>query len=232
MDWSWMMPESVSTYGARIDQMYYVILWITGVVFVASEATLIWFLWKYRHQEGRKAEYIHGNNTAEIIWTVVPFFIVMGIALGSRGLWADIRGPDSVPDGAMPIIVDAKQFEWTVTYPGVDGTFGTADDHASRNIMTIPVGQPVNVTLTATDVLHSFFLPDFRVKQDAVPGMEIPVWFEATTVGEYPIGCAELCGIGHTTMGGTLIVLSQADFDTWEAEQQAAALPELPEMPQ
>jgi len=229
MDWSWMMPESVSTFGPQIDQMYYVILIITGIVFVATELALVWFMWKYRHREGRKASYVHGNTMAEVIWTAVPFVIVLGIALASRGVWAEIKDPGSVPEGAFEIHLAASQFEWNATYAGGDGVFGTGDDHTVRNAMTVPVDEPIHVTLTADDVLHSFFLPDLRVKQDAVPGMEIPVWFEATRTGEYPIGCAELCGIGHTTMGGTLTVLSGSDFQSWLAEEQAAAQPEAPE---
>ena len=91
MNWSWILPESASTYAPAIDRMYYVILFITGAVFLITEATLLWFLIKYRHREGRKAEYIHGNVTAEVIWTAVPFVIVVGIALASRGAWASIK---------------------------------------------------------------------------------------------------------------------------------------------
>ncbi|MFQ6046018.1 MAG: cytochrome c oxidase subunit II [Gemmatimonadales bacterium] len=119
----------------------------------------------------------------------------------------------------MPIHVRAKQFEWNATYPGPDGEFGTPDDFAQRNRITMPVDTPVVVTLTAEDVIHSMFIPAFRVKQDAVPGMEITVWFEAMETGEYALACAELCGNGHTTMGGTVEVVSQDEYARWlEAE--------------
>jgi cytochrome c oxidase subunit 2 len=222
MNWSWLMPESFSTFGPDIDRMYYVILVITGIVFFATEILLVYLLVKYRHREGRKAEYIHGHVTAEIVWTAVPFMIVLGIALASRGLWAEIRDPALIPPDAMEVRVVAKQFEWNATYPGPDGAFDTGDDFTLRNRFSVPVGRPVNVRLGSEDVIHSFFLPDMRVKQDAVPGMEIGVWFEATQAGEYPIGCAELCGIGHTRMRGTLTVLSTNDFQSWLAERQAA----------
>jgi cytochrome c oxidase subunit 2 len=223
MNWSWLMPESASTFGPDIDRMYYVILVITGIVFVVTEVLLVWFLIRYRHKEGRKAEYIHGNVKAEIVWTAIPFVIVLGIALASRGLWAEIRDPDSMPTDAVEVHVTAKQFEWNATYAGADEAFGTGDDVTVRNRMSVPVDRPVRVTLQSEDVIHSFFLPDMRVKQDAVPGMEIPVWFEATRTGDYTIGCAELCGIGHTRMRGTLTVLGPDDFRSWLADQQPSA---------
>ena len=223
MNWSWILPESASTYAPAIDRMYYVILFITGAVFLITEATLIWFLIKYRHREGRKAEYIHGNVTAEVVWTAVPFVIVVGIALASRGVWASIKDPSTFPADAMELIVTAKQFEWNVTYPGSDNQLGTGDDFTVRNRMDIPVNRPVRITLMAEDVIHSFWLREMRVKQDAVPGMEIPIWFEATETGEFPIGCAELCGTGHTRMRGTLTVHDAAGYQDWLTERQRAA---------
>ena len=216
---SWMLPESISTFGPDVDRLYYMILWVTGAIFVVTEALLIYFVIKYRHREGRKAEYIHGSTKAEIVWTVTPFIIVLALAFYSRGVWNTMKNPASVPAGALEYIVEARQFEWNVIYAGPDGALGTGDDITTLNAMHVPVDQPVNITLTADDVLHSFFLPDLRVKQDAVPGMEITVWFEATETGTYPIGCAELCGTGHTTMGGILTVHAAGDFDTWVQSQ-------------
>ena len=218
-NWSWLMDESSSTFGPTIDRLYLVILIITGIVFFATQGTLIWFIFKYRHREGRKAEYIHGNTRAEIIWTAIPFAIVLAIALASRGVWAQVKDPQNVPADAMPVLVMAKQFEWNVTYPGPDGQIETGDDFTVRNRLDVPVDRPTHVILRAEDVIHSFFLPDMRVKQDAVPGMEMTVWFQPTATGEFVIGCAELCGIGHTRMRGTLTVHSAADYQTWANEQ-------------
>ncbi len=223
MNFSWLMPETVSTYGPALDNMYYVILWITGIVFFATEITLLVFMVKYRHKEGRKAEYIHGSNKAEVVWTAIPFVIVMGLAFYSKGLWDEIRDPDRIPADAYPIHVMGAQFEWSATYSGADGQFGTSDDFVSLNALHIAVDQPVVVQLEAEDVIHSFFLPEFRVKQDAVPGMSTPVWFEATRTGVFTLACAELCGLGHYRMGGDVIVHTQADFQDWLAERQAAA---------
>ncbi len=219
MNWSWMMPETVSTYGPAIDQMYYVILVITGVVFFLTEGILIAFLVMYRHKEGRKAAYIHGSTKAEVIWTVTPFLIVMSIALASKSSWDLVKDPANFPADAMQLVVTAKQFEWNVTYPGADGRIGTADDFTVRNQLHVPVNRPVRVNLRAEDVIHSFFLPDFRLKQDAIPGREIPVWFEATRTGEFALGCAELCGLGHYRMKGTVYVHTEADFQSWAASR-------------
>ncbi len=219
MNWSWMMPETVSTYGPAIDQMYYVILVITGVVFFLTEGILIAFLVKYRHKEGRKAAYIHGSTKAEVIWTVTPFLIVMAIALASKSSWDLVKDPANFPADAMQLVVTAKQFEWNVMYPGADGRIGTADDFTVRNQLHIPVNRAVRVNLRAVDVIHSFFLPEFRLKQDAIPGREIPVWFEATRTGEFTLGCAELCGLGHYRMKGTVFVHTEADFQSWAASR-------------
>ena len=112
-----------------------------------------------------------------------------------------------------------KQFNWEFTYPGPDGKLGTPDDLKLDNELHIPVGKVVHVNLTAKDVIHSFFLPHFRLKQDAVPGREIPVWFEATKPGEYEIPCAELCGFGHSGMNGKLYAHTPEEYEKWVRER-------------
>lgn len=218
---NWLLDPSFSTYGADIDRLYYIILVITGLVFVLTEGLLIWFLIRYRRRDGQKAEYSHGSVKAEVIWTAVPFVIVLALALMSKGLWDHVKDPAQIPDDAYEVLVTARQFEWITTYPGADGVFGTDDDFTLTNRVQLPVGRPVVVHLEAEDVIHSFFVPEFRVKQDAVPGMAMAVWFEVTEPGEYTLGCAELCGIGHYRMRGTVDVLPQAEFQAWEAEQIA-----------
>jgi cytochrome c oxidase subunit 2 len=213
MDWS--LPPSASTYAGEIDGLYYMILVITGIAFVIVEVGLIWFLVRYRHRPGRRARYTHGNNTAEIVWTAIPAVTVVIIGLLSGGVWMRIKGRDAAPADSIPIGLLAKQFEWHVTYPGGDGQLGTADDFQLRNQLHVPAGRPVRITLEAEDVIHAFFVPAFRVKQDAVPGMQIPVWFEATTPGEYEIACAELCGLGHYRMRAMVTVHATDAYDQW-----------------
>lgn len=212
--WHWF-PEGVSTYAPEIDSIFMLILWITGFIFFAVEVTLLIFVFRYRHRPGRRARHIHGDNRLELVWTLIPFMIVVGIAAVSVGPWMRLRNPDRFPPPGLQVEVTAKQFEWNVRYPGRDGQLGTTDDFTSRNTMQVPVNRPVHVMLQAEDVIHSFFLPSMRVKQDAVPGMQIPIWFEATEVGEYVIGCAELCGLGHYRMRGTLQVVDALAFDRW-----------------
>lgn len=219
----WGFPESVSTFGSEIDSIYTLILYVTGVMFVIVEAALIYFVVRYRRREERKAEYIEGHRGAEILWTAVPFLLVGLLAFRSADTWLDVKGADTVPPDALEIAVAASQFEWNVTYPGPDGRLGTDDDIADRNELNIPVDRPVRVTLTAEDVIHSFFLPEFRVKQDAVPGMETHVWFEATRTGDYVLGCAELCGLGHYRMRGTVTVHEPDAFERWQQEESAAS---------
>jgi cytochrome c oxidase subunit 2 len=214
--WHWF-PENVSTFGAKMDSMFMIILWITGITFVVVEVMLLYFAVKYRHKPGRRAHYVHGNKRLEIIWTAVTFVIVLFVAAISVEPWMAVRNPARFPAPELAVEVTAKQFEWQARYPGADGRLGTADDFTSRNQLHVPVGRAVHVTLLSEDVIHSFFLPHLRVKQDAVPGMRIPIWFEATRAGEYVLGCAELCGLGHYRMKGVVRVHEAAAFDSWHS---------------
>ena len=218
----WVLPSGASTHATDIDWLYYLILVITGLAFVIVEVALIVFLVKYRARPDRRAYYTHGSMKAEVIWTAVPAVVVVMIGLLSAGVWNDIRGSESVPTDAVPIGVMAKQFEWNVTYAGPDGELGTADDFTTRNQLHIPANRPVVVMLEAEDVIHSFFIPAFRVKQDAVPGMRTPVWFQATRAGQYEIACAELCGLGHYRMRAFVTVHEQQDYERWLTEGRRA----------
>jgi len=213
----WMrLPENVSTYGGQIDGLFRLILWITGVIFVVVELLLLFFLFRYRHREGRVPRYTHGSNRLEVLWTIVPAVICVILALMSRRSWAEIK--QNIPRDAMNIEVTAEQFAWNIRYPGPDGKLDTADDVVTLNQLHFPVGRAVVVTLHSKDVIHSFFLPEFRVKQDAVPGMSTRIWFEATRVGHWEIACAELCGLGHFRMKGFVTVETPEEFDRWLAE--------------
>jgi cytochrome c oxidase subunit 2 len=210
------LPENVSTYGGDIDNLFRLILWITGTIFVLVEVVLIYFLIRYRHREGRPAHYTHGSNRLEVIWTIVPAIICVVLALLSRRSWAEIK--QNMPQGAMNVEVTAEQFAWNIRYPGPDGKLDTPDDVVTLNQLHFPVGRPLIVTLHSKDVIHPFFLPEFRVKQDAVPGMTTRIWLEATRVGHWEIVCAELCGLGHYRMKGFVTVETPEEFDRWLAE--------------
>lgn len=219
----WGLPENVSTFGESIDATFAAILYATGLAFLIVQGLLIYCIVRYRHRPGRKAVPHHGNLRLEILWTAVPAVGVFLIAFLSTSVWLDIKQADRFPVDALELAVHAQQFEWLVTYPGREGRLGTEDDFVVRNQVHIPVGRAVRVTLTAEDVIHSFFLPHFRVKQDAVPGMSIPIWFEATTTGDYELACAELCGLGHYRMRGSVRVHEPEAFQEWQRSEAQLA---------
>jgi len=214
------LPVAVSSYGVQVDRLFMAILWITGIIFILVEGLLLWCLIRYRRRDSRPAAYFHGNTTLELIWTVIPACIVGYLAFASQRLWAHIQGPP--PPHQVEVGVKAEQFAWNVSYPGPDGRLGTPDDLTTINQLHLPVGQVVLVNLSSKDVIHSFFLPQFRLKRDAVPGITGRVWLQATATGHFEIVCAELCGLGHYRMRGFVTVESPEAFQAWVNEQLAA----------
>ena len=204
------LPENVSTFGGQIDHIFYIIYYITGAVFIFVTVLMVAFLVMYRHKEGRKAVYSHGNTALEITWTVIPALILVVLAFMSLSTWADVK--IYKPPADVEVKVYGKQFNWEVHYPGADGKLDTADDFSIDNELHVPVNKVVHVRLNSKDVIHSFFVPSFRLKQDAVPGREIIVWFEATKAGKYELPCAELCGFGHSGMVGWVYVHTPEDY--------------------
>jgi len=239
-----LMPESASAEADEIDGLTYLVLWITGITFVAVEGLLVVFLFKYRRKAGEKSKYTHGNHAVEMVWTVTPAAILVFLALYQMSLWLKLKKPHPEKnDSATMVQILAKQFEWNFRYPGADGVFGTADDRLTVSALVVPVNHPVNATLRSMDVIHSFFLPNFRFKQDAVPGLTIPFWFEPNklsadrkplpdrngapkSVNYWDVVCAELCGNLHTTRGAQRYVVSDADYAKWQKD--AASVPGLP----
>jgi cytochrome c oxidase subunit 2 len=211
------LPENVSTFGEDIDSLFYIIFWITTIVFVVVQVALVAFLFKYRDRPGRQAVYTHGNNTLEIAWTIAPSIILIVLALLSRASWIEIK--EQMPPSKYRVETLAKQFNWDFVYPGPDGEFNTEDDLTIENELHVPVNEVISVTLKSRDVIHSFFVPQLRLKQDAMPGRSIPMWFEATKPGRYEIPCAELCGFGHSGMKGWLTVHTPEDYAKWVKEK-------------
>src|SRR5215467_225576 len=221
----WWLPENVSTFGRDIDWLFHLIYYITGITAILVFGAMIAFLVVYRDRPGRRARYTHGNTTLEIVWTVVPSLILVILTFLSVPAWSKIKMA-APPPSDFVLQVTAKQFNWQVTYPGPDGKFGTPDDKTLLDEMHVPVNKVVHIHLRSQDVIHSFFVPQFRMKQDAVPGREIVQWFEATKPGKYELPCAELCGFGHSGMRGWIYVHTPEDYQKWAAENlQAAAAP-------
>jgi cytochrome c oxidase subunit II len=223
---NWWLPENVSSYGAEIDWLFHLIYWITGITAILVFACLIAFLVMYRDRPGRQATYTHGNTTLEIVWTVVPALILVVLTFLSVPAWSKIKM--QIPPGDVVVEVTAKQFNWQVVYAGPDGKFGTEDDKKFLDEMHVPVNKKIRVNLKSQDVIHSFFVPNFRIKQDAVPGREIGAWFDAMKPGKYEWPCAELCGFGHSGMKGWIYVHTPEEYAKWEAENLKAAAPAEP----
>ena len=242
---TWWMPVGASTAAAGMDHYFIVTFILMGIVFVAAQGILGFFAWKYR--EGGPfsvARYSHGNNRLEIIWTVLTCILFVGLNLMSSSIWASERFRAAQP-GAVQVEVTGMQFQWYFRYPGADGKFGATKpelidpssggegavgldsaDPASKDdvvagTMYVPVGREVEVILRAHDVIHSFFIPSMRFKQDAVPGLAIHMHFTPISTGDYEIACAELCGLGHYKMHGMLKVVSQQEYDAWLAAREA-----------
>ncbi len=219
-DW---FPESISTYGGDLDSVYYLIYYIVGVWFIATEAAIVYFAWRFRKKEGQPAQFIRGDRLVELAWILVPaaVVLVLDLAIDSAGarVWDEVK--IDIPKGDVHLEVTGKQFEWLIHYPGPDEKLGTDDDFTLDTELHVPVNKDVRITLRSQDVLHSFFLPNVRLKQDAVPGRAIDVWFNVTKTGTYELGCAELCGLGHYTMRGELIVQDADEYRDWVLERSS-----------
>lgn len=224
------LPENVSTFGSDIDSLFYLIYYITGIAFLLTEGALLLFLFLYRRRDGRRATYVTGNPLGELGWLLAPCFVVLVLDLWiderSAGVWHTVKVQR--PPADVQVQMTGKQFNWEVVYPGPDGQFGTGDDLQLENDLHVPVGKVVEVTLQSRDVIHSFFLPHLRLKQDAVPGRKIPAWFVATKPGRYEIPCAELCGFGHSGMKGWLTVHTPEEYQQWVQEHWPAAEAKAP----
>ncbi len=220
----WWLPNppgeiyhAVSTFGREIDSLFLIILWITGIVFIGTQIALVWAAWKFVDRPGRVATYFHGSQRLEVIWTIIPAAILVFIALYQMGTWASIKFRSAAPRVQPLAEVTGRQFQWVIRYPGPDGKLHTPDDLHVVNDLHFVKGKMALIYLRSSDVLHSFFLPQLRIKQDAVPGLTIPVWFDSDRAGKFELVCAELCGWGHYKMRGKVTVHdTQSEFDEWQ----------------
>lgn len=221
LNWMQWLPENVSSYGEDIDGVFTLIYGLTLGWFVLMMGAFLYFVIRYRRRTGVPAVHVQGNRLREFSWVLVPVAIVLLL-----DIWVDFRGASvwakvktQIPETEIQIQVTAKQFNWEILYPGPDGEFGTTDDRQAENDLHVPVGRPVRVVLKSSDVIHSFFIPNMRLKQDIIPGRTIVAWFEAIRPGKYPLVCAELCGYGHSGMKGWVHVHSTEEYEAWEKKQ-------------
>lgn len=236
-------PPVASDHGAGVDGVIDYLLWATGAVLVIGAVALAVLLWRYAR--GPRAGSPATNARAEFWWTVVPVFGMIaitevGVVVVGFPVWQQIYARP--PAGAVVIEVTGQQFEWIVRYPGRDGTFGRVapelvakanpagldqgdpaalDDIVVNNQLHVPAGQPIDLRLRGRDVLHSFSVAAFRVKQDVVPGILGTLLFAATTPGRYEIACTQVCGMGHYRMRGAVHVQPPLEYQAWLDTQTA-----------
>jgi len=221
-------PHVISTFGREIDSLFLIILFITGIVFIGTQIVFVWASYRFadeRDAEGRplrQAQYFHGSQRLEVIWTIIPAAILVFIALYQMGTWASIKFRSAAPRVPPLAEITGRQFQWVIRYPGPDGKLNTGDDLFTENDLHFVKNHQVLIYLKSQDVLHSFYLPILRIKQDAVPGMTIPVWFDSDTAGQFELVCAELCGWGHYKMRGKVTIHeNEAEFQKWVDGQLA-----------
>jgi cytochrome c oxidase subunit 2 len=241
----WWFPPAITNLGQEIDSQFMRTLLITGIVFVAAQFGLAIAVYRFRDR-GQKATYFEGNNTMEIVWTVATVVLFVGLGLFAHNAWAQVHFIGASP-GAIPIEVTAQQFAWNFRYAGADGKFGRtkpelvsastgnpvgldSTDPGSKDdivspVAAVPVGREIELILRSQDVTHAFYVRELRLKQDAVPGMDIHIHFTPDVPGDYELVCAELCGLGHYRMHSMLTVMSEDDYEKWLknlAEEEAA----------
>ena len=236
------LPPLASEHGAGIDFMLRYLLVSVGTMFLIGNAVLGYFV--FRFSRASKVTVLRSTWKQERKWLIIPLGVLLvvgegGVIFLGLPVWAKYYAA-APPADSLVIEVLAEQFVWNIRYPGADGAFGKSrpelyafdnptglddqdpaaqDDIVTLSRIVLPVNRPVHIRLKSKDVLHSFFLPYQRVKQDAVPGMTIRLWFVPTVTGQYELACAELCGSAHYNMRGIVTVVSEAEFEQWYAEQ-------------
>ncbi len=203
MEWirSTMLPPQGSAFAAEVDNLYMFLFWLSVFLFLGIAVPAIYFSWRYRYKPGRVTPHQTHNTLLEILWSVIPLLLCVGIFFWGLDSWMKYS---VAPGESMEIQITAKKWQWAFEYP--DGTRTLNEIHVLAN-------KPVRFVMTSEDVLHDFFVPDMRVKHDIVPGRYTGVWFTPTVLGEHHVTCAEYCGKGHSDMQAKLFVDNQVDFD-------------------
>lgn len=199
-----LFPEQASTFAERVDALYYYLLSVSGFFVLLIFALIFYFAVKYRRRsEGEQTPPILGSIPLEVAWIVIPFILVMIMFVWGASLYFTAFSP---PANAMEIFVIGKQWMWKVQHP---------EGRREIDELHVPVGYPVKLTITSQDVIHSFYIPAFRIKMDAVPGRYTSIWFEASKTGTFHLFCAEYCGTAHAGMGGRVVVMKPSEYEQW-----------------
>jgi len=198
-----LFPRQASTFATHVDRLYLFLTGISAFFSVLIFGVIIVFAIRYRRRPGHEAIQVEDAFSLEILWTAVPAFLTLGIFVWSSSLFLYQSIP---PKGARDISVVGQRWMWKIQH---------SNGRREINELHVPSGQAVKLTLTSQDVIHSFYVPAFRMKQDAIPGQYRTLWFEATTPGEYHLFCAEYCGTNHSRMTGRIVVMSDVDYQSW-----------------
>ncbi len=223
----WWLPGeaagAATSVDERIDGLFIAITAVTAFFLLLVIVLLAVAIVRFRRRGDVPARYIRGNARLELLYAAVPTVVLVVLAVAGTSIWSQIKQEFPPESEAFVVEIRPRQFQWDVAYAGADRQFGTRDDITAINRLDVPAGRPVIVRLMAQDVIHSFFVPEFRVKQDAVPGMVTRTWFNVPRPGTFEIACAELCGLGHYRMRGVLTVHAPAEFSEWYAAKMHAA---------
>jgi cytochrome c oxidase subunit 2 len=209
-----LWPDSASTMASQVDAVYIYVLLVscimTAIIFLAVAVLSI----KYRRVPGREAQQIEGSTILELGWSIIPFFVMLTFFIWGAVIFFEERTP---PADATEVYVVAKQWMWKIEH--IEG-------QREINELHVPTGQNIKLIMTSQDVIHSFFIPAFRLKQDVLPGRYTTLWFKATVPGHYHLFCAEYCGTMHSGMGGDIVVMEPQDYAQWMAGLATAPLQE------
>jgi cytochrome c oxidase subunit 2 len=230
----WWFPDSISEHGPAIDRQFKLTAIVVAVGFVASQLALAYAIVRYGRKGNERAVYSHGNNKLEAVWTIITAAIFVIVAVMGQVVWYNLHINEAAAN-AVQVNVVGQQFQWNFHYPGKDGTHGKTDakfindgslnfvgidpddangkDDIQMSTLIIPENRPVAIKLRSKDVIHDLFIPALRIKQDAVPGMNVNMHFTATKAGKYEIACAELCGSLHYNMKTFMLVLPQDEYN-------------------
>ena len=205
IDW---MPPAASEQADRSFTLMWVLFWSSAVFFVIVTSVIIYSVWKFRAKDDdlEDGPPIHGNTKLEVVWTAVPSLVLIFVAVYG---YIVLDRNEAVAANNLKVDVYAQQFAWSYGYP---------DAGIQTGILKVPVGRQIELHVRARDVIHDFWVPEFGIKGDAVPGIDHVLWVNPTKVGTYPVVCAELCGVGHGVMRSKVEVVPQAEFDAWIAK--------------
>jgi len=204
-----LIPEA-SNSAAHVDRAFYLILGIEAALLALVTGAMIYFVFRFNRSRSAEAQQVEGGTALEILWTVIPVALVLIMFVVGERSFSLIR---SVPQEVMQVKVEARQWSWSFSY----------EDGRTSDTLNVPLGRPVKLLLTSSDVLHSFYIPAFRIKEDCVPGMQTYLWFTSKQEGAFDIFCTEYCGLGHSGMIAKVRVMKGEEFDEWYKAAPAKA---------